>query len=587
MRPTLAALTAAAVLAAAPAACSAGTLTPLGCTKDVHADSTFQHCATTEAGLNGAIGAVVSPDSRNLYATTETAGELTTFVRDPQSGRTQQAGCFKAADWNSTLDGPSSCTQTADGLNGAVGVAISPDGTTVYTGGVNDSAVAAFARDPSSGQLHEIGCIEKLDGTSPASCSVRGDGLGGARSIAVSPDGRNVYVGSHGHALAEFVRNPATGALVQLPAPDNCIEDPADNNTASGIINGTGKATCPKTASGLAYVRTVTVSPDGRNVYAATDFGQAISQFSRDLTTGALTPLGCIRDPAGPTYESCSSTVSGLGWVFGIVISPDGRFAYTSADGIINVFSRDSSGILHKVSCVSEASASNGCAEASGIDDAEALTLSPDGGTLYAAAFRGGEFAIFHRDEATGQLIEEGCVEASQHSAPHCSQTADGIYQPRVVAPSPDGRSLYVTTSVGSDVAAFATPPTAEQPSAPAPPPVAKAAAPHSTSTKIAVKRMREKRRASAAAVKPRFRIAGAVRGASGGRVTLQLQRRKGRKWVTRKKLRTSVGSAGAYSKLTRLATRGARWRVRALYSGAAGALPSASRYVALPRAKR
>jgi 6-phosphogluconolactonase (cycloisomerase 2 family) len=577
------------VVALATAAPSLAAMpTPLGCIKDPHADSSFQSCARSAPGLNGAIGAVVSPDSRNLYVTSELAGEITTFNRDATNGNIDQVACFKPSSWTSTLNKPSACTQTARGINGAIGVASSPDGKSIYVAGVNDSAVVAFSRDAVTGKLTDIGCIQKVGAASDV-CSTKGEGLGAARAVAVSPDGRNVYVGTLGHSLAEFSRDPVSGTLRQLPAPDNCIEDPADNNPTSGIINGTGKQNCTKTASGLAYVRTVTVSPDGRNVYAATDYGQAISQFARDPGSGALTPLGCVADERGPGYTSCESEIEGLGWAWGIVVSPDGRFAYSSAYGIINVFSRDGDGRLQKIGCVSEYAPTGGCASADGIIDAVDLTLSPDGDTLYAAAFRQGAFAIFSRDAASGMLTQEGCVQNVKlpyGDDPHCSIKTDGIYQPRVVAPSPDGRSLYVPTSVGSDIASFSLPVRETPPPPAAPRAVPPESSPAATSISISVARTRRiskhgaasSARRRTAASRQRMRVLGTVHGARSGKAVLEFERRVKKRWVRSRRIAATLGKGGRFSSRVRKLRRG-KWRVRALYAGDSSTRPSTSRY--------
>ena len=49
----------------------------------------------------------------------------------------------------------------------------------------------------------------------------------GSRAIAISPDGRDVYVASGGSdAIAVFARNPATGALTQLSGKRGCVAAP-------------------------------------------------------------------------------------------------------------------------------------------------------------------------------------------------------------------------------------------------------------------------------------------------------------------------------------------------------------------------
>jgi len=86
-----------------------------------------------------------------------------------------------------------------DGLDRAISVAVSPDGGHVYVTGNLDNAVAVFARDATTGALtfaevqrNGIGGV---------------DGLDRANSVAVSPDGRHLYVtGGDSDAVAVFQR---------------------------------------------------------------------------------------------------------------------------------------------------------------------------------------------------------------------------------------------------------------------------------------------------------------------------------------------------------------------------------------------
>ena len=93
-----------------------------------------------------------------------------------------------------------------DGLGGAYSVTVSPDGKFLYAAGYDDSAVAVFARNAKTGKLSFVEF--KKDGIDGV------DGLAGAESVAVSPDGKFLYVlGYSDSAVAVFARNAQTGKL--------------------------------------------------------------------------------------------------------------------------------------------------------------------------------------------------------------------------------------------------------------------------------------------------------------------------------------------------------------------------------------
>ena len=137
---------------------------------------------------------------------------------------THTAQSHAAAGALSQLAGQAACVSEdgsggdcADGvgLDGAVNVAMSPDGKNVYVVANRGDAVAAFERNRLTGALTQLpgtaACVSK-DGSGGA-CAV-GRGLDGPGSVAVSSDGRHVYVASYGSdAVAAFSRDRLTGAL--------------------------------------------------------------------------------------------------------------------------------------------------------------------------------------------------------------------------------------------------------------------------------------------------------------------------------------------------------------------------------------
>ena len=95
------------------------------------------------------------------------------------------------------------------GSNGAYGMALSPDGKFAYVSGVADDSVVVLGRNTTTGSLTDFfgGPMFRQRFTNA--------NLNGAYGLAVSPDGQNVYVtGYTSDALLTLKRNASTGALL-------------------------------------------------------------------------------------------------------------------------------------------------------------------------------------------------------------------------------------------------------------------------------------------------------------------------------------------------------------------------------------
>ncbi|OQX29632.1 MAG: hypothetical protein B0D92_02740 [Spirochaeta sp. LUC14_002_19_P3] len=115
-------------------------------------------------------------------------------------------GCPLASGGNTPTDTLTYLTVFKDGSGGVDGlatawsVAVSQDGKNVYVTGVEDDALAVFNRDTNTGELTYSTVFKNGIGGV--------DGLAAAWSVAVSQDGKNVYVtGVEDDALAVFNRD--------------------------------------------------------------------------------------------------------------------------------------------------------------------------------------------------------------------------------------------------------------------------------------------------------------------------------------------------------------------------------------------
>ncbi len=295
-------------------------------------------------GLASVNSVVTSPDGRNVYTTGSLDDAVSVFERDAVTG---------ALDFLDVLvDGVGG----VDGLQGASGVALSPDGHHLYVASQGENAVAVFTRDTDTGILAFVEALK-----TPA---VGLGLLGGATDVAVSPDGRHVYVaGVTDGAVAIFSRDATTGSLA----------------LEGGVRDGVAGV------DGLDGAFGVAISRDGRHVYVAGVADDAVAVFSRDASSGLLGFVEVQRDGVGP--------VAGLDAATSVALSPDGArlFATAGSDDALVVFDRDAeSGALTFVQELRE-----GVGGIDGLDGANDVAVSPDGLRVYVASTTESAVAVF------------------------------------------------------------------------------------------------------------------------------------------------------------------------------------------------
>ena len=348
-------------------------------------------------GLNGAYGVTVSPDGKQVYVAGELDNALAVFSRDPATG----ALTFVEVE-HDTVGGVA-------GLKGAHAVVLSPDGAHVYVASSVADAVVVFSRDAASGALSFVETKRDNKG--------KVNGLNGAESVAVSPDGLHVYVaGRNDNAIAVFERDVASGMLTFVE----------EQRSGTGGVEG------------LLGAKSVAVSPDGAHVYAAGSLDDAVAVFGRDATTGKLTFVEAQREGA--------NGITGLAGARAVTLSPDGANLYVAGatDDALAVFSREAAtGRLTFVEAQHD-----GAGGVNGLNGANAVAISPDGTYVYVTGSVDGALAVFQRDAATGALT---FVEQKRNGVGGVA----GLHGAAAVAVSPDGYSIYATGSTSDAVADF------------------------------------------------------------------------------------------------------------------------------------
>jgi 6-phosphogluconolactonase (cycloisomerase 2 family) len=422
-------------------------LAPQGCIQD-NDSAAPDACEQTTDGLGAAHDVVVSPDGRSVYAASLLDDAIVRFARDPVTGALTPQGCVDDDD-----TGLDDCAQQTPGLSATKSLAVSPDGTSLYAVSEADHAIVHFARDPGTGAIAPVGCIED-DDTGNGECATAADGLGGPYTVAISAEGNSVYVASHGDdAIARFDRDTGTGELGFA----SCIED---DDTASGECGGT--------ADGLSAAISVAVSPDGHSVYALSEIDDALVRFDRVAATGSISPQGCVDDndfaaDASQGEDDCARSTDGMHRPRSLAISPDGLSVYVGTregDDAVVRFDRAADGTLTPAGCVDDNDTGvDDCAQSTdGLDDVWSLAVSPDGLSVYAAG-RGDDSVVrFDRSPNPGELTPRGCVEDNDppQGGDDCAAADDGLDGARTVAFSPDGGSMYVVSEFDESVVTFA-----------------------------------------------------------------------------------------------------------------------------------
>src|SRR5579859_1588971 len=355
--------------------------------------------------LDSAIQIAVSPDGKNAYVTAQAFNTLDVLTVDPS-----HPGQMSFSNYQIT---------NPPQLAGAHGVAVSPDGRSVYATGYISNSVVAFSRNLSDGHLTFKQAI------------IANPGLHGAEGLAVSPDGQNVYVAAgpdstHG-SLDVFKRNPTDSTLTHVQTNLQ-----SDTNL-----------------SGLAGAYQVSVSPDGQNVYVAATGTNAIVAFTRNPADGSLQWLA--------TYVNGTGGIDGMNGPLGIDTTPDGLHVIASgfSEASVAVFDRDpANGFLTFNSKVQRDINGN-----PPLNGALEVRVSPDGHNVYVAAYADNAIAVLQAIDPVPLLTNFSPASANQGGPAFTlrvfgasfvpnSKVLFGQYQPSTTYVSPYELDATITSAM-------------------------------------------------------------------------------------------------------------------------------------------
>lgn len=266
-------------------------------------------------------------------------------------------------------------------------IAISSTGEYLYVVNTPDKKIECYNVDKNTGDITKKSDVSVLDSIV---------------DLAISPDGKWMYAINDNRysdsAILVLSINSETGALVN-----------DDNIIVTGIADDLSE---------------VIISPDGKNLYTITDdYGGRILWYDIDEVSGSIT----FRD-------TLSDDTSGLAGLNDIAISPDGKNVYTIAysGDAITVFNRDeTTGDLTLSNIIKNS------VDVENLDGPDAITISPDGKSVYVVCDNDEGLLHFSRNTSSGELT---FVEAFEDGV----NDVDGFVRPEAVSVSNDGRKVIV-----------------------------------------------------------------------------------------------------------------------------------------------
>jgi DNA-binding beta-propeller fold protein YncE len=285
-------------------------------------------------------GLAMSPDGRYVYVVNDKQSSVSRFAVGPGGALTQ-------------LGAPVPTSATLKPEPEPFGVVIAPDGRHAYVDNYWESAIVAFSVG-AEGALTKVG--------TPVQSDAKFEHVG-PEGLAVSPDGHSLYVGNYQGGTISTFAIAADGTLTPVGQPvmsgANTESKPgwvaitpdgrhvyAANEEAGTVTTfavgpggaltqqGTGVTSGTSTSS---RPFSLAITPDGTHVYVSNYGDGTVSTFSIGAG-GALTQQGT----GVPTGKSLSSGP------WGLAVSPTGQSLYVAnnSEGSVSLFSIAAGGAL-------------------------------------------------------------------------------------------------------------------------------------------------------------------------------------------------------------------------------------------------
>jgi 6-phosphogluconolactonase (cycloisomerase 2 family) len=356
--------------------------------------------ATAHADMPGMLfdvhSVAIAPDGHRVYAGQGLGSPYVAFSRDPQTGLLTFLPRPTFAGSASSAGGEFRRT-----------IAVSPDSGAVYDSKNGENALRQMTVTDSS-LANRRTYTNYQDGIS---------GMSGPQVIGIAPDGGCVYVtalNSYPASIVAFRRDPATNDLTYGSTFTASGFEAWDEMAFSGdggfmyVAAGTSGLTvldrdassCALSANETvpaagAQVMGLAIAPGGGHLYAVDPFGKRLFSFTRNATDGTVALTQTITEGVGGA--------AGLDGVTGVVVSPDGKNVYTTAntENALTVWDRNATTgdlSLHAV-------VHDGAAIAGSLAKAQTLVISSDGTSIYVGASAPtNAVSVFRRNPTTGDV---------------------------------------------------------------------------------------------------------------------------------------------------------------------------------------
>jgi 6-phosphogluconolactonase (cycloisomerase 2 family) len=418
----------------APLVCASGTcggepLEPVG----LAGDGISAGCAANRAGGFCPGGAVPNAIGFGVAATSGTCNS-------PAPLTTQTLVCNAAPVDGITIG------------SGEALVFVHAPGREAYGVGVAGFGLARDALNPQGCGAGQVLTSEvRLEDTArvPLLRLVQEDNAGPPSSLALSPDGRHLYVVDGGGTLSVFERTPGSSVLARIDTERDGLNGVRGTRSALRVlVSGDGAhvyvvgffatvvfrrdpstgtvdfaevidsmRTAGASAIGFASDGAISPGPQSAHVYIAAASG--LTTLRRDTVSGGLTIV--------ETEPASSGTVA---------VSPDGAHVYLGRSGALGVFRRDPvSGALDMPQSINTDLGGN-------------VAVSGDGRAVYRTG--SDALGVFRRTAATGALQLANTLRDGQTGV-------DGLAGAMDVASSPEGAHVYVASANEGGIAVYRT----------------------------------------------------------------------------------------------------------------------------------